>query len=314
MKTDLNIRIQSFIGLQFLQRNRYDTPCLPLFFASVAICFWIVALSNCRLKTIAQGFLSSQSGRYYLVTLGYYGYFKLKEDAHVLIVDDDKDIRDLLHEFLKRRGMRVSIAHDGEEMHDVMSRTAVDLIILDVMLPGKSGIEICPDIRRHSRVPIIMLTAIADAADKILGLEIGADDYLAKPFDPRELLARIRAVLRRLENNRAPSRPVTHSYRFAGWTLDCARRRLTSPSDVRVELTTAEFNLLEAFVKSSQHILSRDQLMEMAGNQAVYGYDRSVDILISRLRRKLNDDSRSPKLILTIRGGGYQFGHEVEVE
>ncbi|MBM0582558.1 response regulator transcription factor [Brucella melitensis] len=237
----------------------------------------------------------------------------MKEDAHILIVDDDKDIRDLLHKFLKRRGMHVSIACNGDEMLDVLSRTPIDLVILDVMLPGKSGIEICQDVRRTSRVPIIMLTAIADAADKILGLEIGADDYIAKPFDPRELLARIRAVLRRFEGNRSPQRALTQIYRFAGWTLDCARRRLTSPHDVRVELTTAEFNLLEAFVKSSQHILSRDQLMEMAGHQAVYGYDRSVDILISRLRKKLEDDPCAPKLILTIRGGGYQFGHEVEI-
>ncbi|MBV2144365.1 response regulator transcription factor [Falsochrobactrum sp. TDYN1] len=238
----------------------------------------------------------------------------MKEDAHVLIVDDDKDIRDLLHEFLKRRGLRVSVARNGDEMHELLGRTGrVDLIILDVMLPGKSGIEICQEVRRYSRVPIIMLTAIADAADKILGLEIGADDYIAKPFEPRELLARIRAVLRRYEASRGPSQPLTPIYRFAGWTFDCARRRLTSPENARVDLTTAEFNLLEAFVKSSQRILSRDQLMEMAGNEVVYGYDRSVDILISRLRRKLEDDPRAPKLILTIRGGGYQFAQEVEV-
>ncbi len=238
----------------------------------------------------------------------------VKEDAHILIVDDDKDIRDLLHEFLKRRGLRVSVARNGDEMQEILARTPVDAIILDVMLPGKSGVELCQEVRRRSQVPIIMLTAIADSADRILGLEIGADDYIGKPFDPRELLARIRAVLRRSEAGRAPNRPLSQVYRFAGWTLDCARRRLTSPADVRVELTTAEFNLLEALVKSSQHILSRDQLMELAGNQSVYGYDRSVDILISRLRRKLDDDPRAPELILTVRGGGYQFGREVETE
>ncbi|MBN9046804.1 MAG: response regulator transcription factor [Rhizobiales bacterium] len=238
----------------------------------------------------------------------------MKDDAHILIVDDDQDIRDLLHEFLKRRGLRVSVAQSGDEMQEVMSRSAVDLIILDVMLPGRSGIDICREVRQHSRVPIIMLTAIADSADKILGLEIGADDYIAKPFDPRELLARVRAVLRRLEGSRANHRPLTHVYKFAGWTLDCARRRLVSPDDVRVELTSAEFGLLETFVKSAQIILSRDQLMESAGNPSVYGYDRSVDILISRLRRKLDDDPRAPKFILTIRGGGYQFGPEVQME
>ncbi len=237
----------------------------------------------------------------------------MKEDAHILIVDDDKDIRDLLHEFLKRRGMHVSIACNGDEMLDVLSRTPIDLVILDVMLPGKSGIEICQDVRRTSRVPIIMLTAIADAADKILGLEIGADDYIAKPFDPRELLARIRAVLRRFEGNRSPQRALTQIYRFAGWTLDCARRRLYIAPRCAGGTDDSRIQPARSFRQSSQHILSRDQLMEMAGHQAVYGYDRSVDILISRLRKKLEDDPCAPKLILTIRGGGYQFGHEVEI-
>jgi two-component system OmpR family response regulator len=238
----------------------------------------------------------------------------MKSEAHILIVDDDEAIGNLLHEFLKKRGMHVSVARDSEEMQEVLSRTPIDLLILDVMLPGKSGMEICRDIRMHSRIPIIMLTAITETTDRVVGLEMGADDYVSKPFDPRELLARVRAVLRRLDTSGPDRRLEPQVYKFAGWTMDCARRRLVSPQAIRVELTTAEFNLLEALVTSSQRMLTRDQLQELAGSNAAYGYDRSVDILISRLRRKMEDDSRSPKLILTIRGGGYQFVTEVTCE
>ena len=237
----------------------------------------------------------------------------MKSEPHILIVDDDDAIRDLLHEFLRKRGMHVSVARDSEEMQGVMAQTPIDLLILDVMLPGKSGMEICREIRMHSRVPIIMLTAISETTDRVVGLEMGADDYVSKPFDPRELLARVRAVLRRLDGG-PDRRAEPKIYRFAGWSMDCSRRRLVSPDDVRVELTTGEFNLLEALVKSAQRMLSRDQLQELAGSSTAYGYDRSVDILISRLRRKMEDDSRSPKLILTIRGGGYQFVPEVTSE
>jgi two-component system OmpR family response regulator len=235
----------------------------------------------------------------------------MKSEAHILIVDDDEAIRNLLHEFLKKRGLHVSVARDNEEMQGVLSRTPIDLLILDVMLPGKSGMEICRDIRAYSRIPIIMLTAITETTDRVVGLEMGADDYISKPFDPRELLARIKAVLRRIDPSGQDKRLQPQIYKFSGWTMDCARRRLVSPDAVRVELTTAEFNLLETLVKSGQRMLSRDQLQELAGSNSAYGYDRSIDILISRLRRKMEDDSRSPKLILTIRGGGYQFVPEV---
>lgn len=238
----------------------------------------------------------------------------MKSEPHILIVDDDDAIRDLLHEFLKKRGMRVSVARDSEEMQAIFSRTPVDLLILDVMLPGKSDMEICMDIRMHSRVPIIMLTAITETTDRVVGLEMGADDYVSKPFDPRELLARVRAVLRRLDGPGPDRRIEPQVYKFAGWTMDCSRRRLVSPDNVRVELTSGEFNLLETLVKSAQRMLSRDQLLELAGSNVAYGYDRSIDILISRLRRKMEDDPRSPKLILTIRGGGYQFVPEVVAE
>jgi two-component system OmpR family response regulator len=231
----------------------------------------------------------------------------MKTDAHILVVDDDRGTRDLLREFLERHGLHVSVARDGEEMQSVLKRSPIDLIVLDVMLPGRGGLDLCREIRARSRTPIIMLTAVTETVDRVVGLEMGADDYVPKPFDPRELLARIRAVLRRppLEGPLERSEPRT--YRFAGWTLDCARRRLIAPGDVRVELTTAEFNLLQALVRSAQRVLSREQLMDLAGSDGAMSYDRSVDILISRLRRKMEDDPRAPKLILTVRGGGYQF-------
>lgn len=231
----------------------------------------------------------------------------MKSDPHILIVDDDKGIRDLLQEFFQKHRLRTSVVADGDEMEALMRRTKVDLIILDVMLPGRSGLELCRDLRARYATPIIMLTAVTETTDRVVGLEMGADDYVAKPFDPRELLARIRAVLRRQgapEEKRAPARQI---YRFAGWTMDCSRRRLVAPGDVRVELTAAEFNLLHTFVRSAQRVLTRDQLIELSGGDGGINYDRSIDILVSRLRRKMEDDPRTPRLIQTVRSGGYQF-------
>ena len=239
----------------------------------------------------------------------------LKTDAHILIVDDDKEIRDLLQEFFQKHGMRVSAARDEDEMKAALRRMPVDLIILDVMLPGKSGLDICRDLRTHSKVPIIMLTAVTETIDRVVGLEMGADDYVPKPFDPRELLARTRAVLRRPTNGSgAAHRAVPQIFKFAGWTLDASRRRLVGPDGVRVELTTAEFNLLHTLARSAQRVLSREQLVELSNQNGDYSYDRSVDILVSRLRRKMDDDPRAPKLVLTVRGGGYQFVPEVVAE
>lgn len=238
----------------------------------------------------------------------------VKSDAHILIVDDDKGIRDLLQEFFQKRGLHTSVAADGTEMEAVLRRAQVDLIVLDVMLPGKSGLELCRDLRAQYTTPIIMLTAVTETTDRVVGLEMGADDYVPKPFDPRELLARIRAVLRR-NGTSEPKRATTKQiYRFAGWTMDCSRRRLTAPDDVRVELTMAEFNLLQTFVKSAQRVLTRDQLIELSGGDSDYSFDRSIDILVSRLRRKMEDDPKTPKLILTVRSGGYQFLPETTSE
>ncbi|WP_245505095.1 response regulator transcription factor [Neorhizobium sp. S3-V5DH] len=232
---------------------------------------------------------------------------------HILIVDDNAEIRLLLKDFLQRRGMRVSLAKDGSELDAEIERTKVDLIVLDIMLPGRSGLELCQEIRRRSRVPIIMLTAVTDTSDRIVGLEFGADDYMSKPFDPRELLARIRAVLRRqgglqLEE---PAPAANAVVQFSGWTLDFGRRRLTDVSGVRVELTRAEFNLLEALVQAGGRVLSREQLIERCGGNASQSFDRSIDILISRLRRKLEDDPKKPSMIETVRGDGYQFVAEI---
>ena len=231
----------------------------------------------------------------------------MKPDPHILIVDDDKGIRDLLQEFFQKRGLRTSVAADGVEMEAVMRRAQVDLIILDVMLPGRSGLELCRELRQRHATPIIMLTAITETTDRVVGLEMGADDYVAKPFDPRELLARIRAVLRRNGASEARREPARQVYRFAGWTMDCPRHRLMAPGDVLVELTGAEFNLLHTFVRSAQRVLTRDQLIELSGGEGGVSYDRSIDILVSRLRRKMEDDPRAPKLIMTVRSGGYQF-------
>jgi len=238
----------------------------------------------------------------------------VKAEPHILVVDDDKGIRDLLQEFFRKRGLRASVAGDGAEMEALMRRTEVDLVVLDVMLPGRSGLELCRDLRaRGSSVPVIMLTAVNETTDRVVGLEMGADDYVPKPFDPLELLARIRAVLRRNggEAKRPPARQV---WRFAGWTMDCSRRRLVAPDDVRVELTAAEFNLLHTFVRCAQRVLTRDQLIELTGGDGGISYDRSIDILVSRLRRKMEDNPKSPKLIQTVRSGGYQFIPEAVAE
>lgn len=238
----------------------------------------------------------------------------MKAEPHILVVDDDKGIRDLLQEFFRKRGLRASVAGDGVEMETLMRRTEIDLVVLDVMLPGRSGLELCRDLRaRDSSIPIIMLTAVNETTDRVVGLEMGADDYVPKPFDPRELLARIRAVLRRNggETRRLPARQI---WRFAGWTMDFSRRRLLAPGDVRVELTAAEFNLLATFVRSAQRVLTRDQLIELTGGDGGVSYDRSIDILVSRLRRKMEDDPKSPKLIQTVRSGGYQFIPEAVAE
>lgn len=238
----------------------------------------------------------------------------VKEVAHLLVVDDDRDTCDLIRHFFEHHGYRVTSAHDGFQMQAQLKRSNFDLVVLDVMLPGKNGLELCRDIRAESQVPIIMVTAVNETVDRIVGLELGADDYLAKPFEPRELLARVRAVIRRFAvsaGTEKRGRP-TQIYKFEGWTIDVARRRLWTSDNVVVTLTTAEFDLLCVFVTHPQRTLSRHQLLDFSQGHASQSFDRSIDILVSRLRKKLGDGSNGSSLIVTVRGGGYVFSPAVQ--
>ncbi len=228
---------------------------------------------------------------------------------HILVVDDDGEIRDLLSRFLTKHGFEVTTTGDGRQMAAALDASPIDLVILDLMLPGEDGLSICRKIRQHSAIPIIMLTAMGDEADRILGLEIGADDYVPKPFNPRELLARIKAVLRR---SAAKDQPKGGGiYRFEDWTLDPLRRELIAPDGRLVNLTGGEFDLLFAFVEHPQRILTRDQLLDLTRGRNATPFDRSVDILVSRLRQKIEPDSREPKFIKTVRAAGYIFASPV---
>ncbi len=233
-----------------------------------------------------------------------------EQSDHILIVDDDREIRDLLSRFLVKHGYRVSTAGDGREMRRQLADSRIDLIVLDVMLPGETGLTLCGQIRATSKVPIVMLTAVAEDTDRIIGLELGADDYLAKPFNPRELLARIRAVMRRVEerDTAVPSDgEVAPVLSFAGWSLDLARRTLTNPVGEPVDLSTGEYDLLVAFAERPQRVLSRDRLLDLAKGRAAVAFDRSIDVQVGRLRRKIESDPTVPQLITTVRGGGYMF-------
>jgi len=229
-------------------------------------------------------------------------------ETHVLVVDDDGQIRQLVAKFLREHGFRVTAARDGREMRQILSDANVDLIILDLMLPGTSGLELCRELRKTSALPIIMLTARGTDTDRIVGLEIGADDYLAKPFNPRELLARINAVLRRahtLAGTAAENRG--HHLCFEGWVLDTYRRELTNPDGVVIDLSTGEYDLLLAFLEAPQRVLTRDQLMDGAKHRIATGFDRAIDVQVSRLRRKLDPSEEGQAMIKTIRGTGYMF-------
>jgi two-component system OmpR family response regulator len=233
---------------------------------------------------------------------------------HILVVDDDRDIRELLARFLVKHGLRVSVAKDGAEMLRAFDLCAFDLVVLDVMMPGEDGLALTRRLRgRGSDVPIIMLTAMGEDTDRIVGLEVGADDYLPKPFNPRELLARIKAVLRRAPGHALrPGATSGQRFAFAGWSLDLATRDLTGPDGVVLVLSAGEFDLLRVFVEHPRRVLSRDQLLDLARGRQAIPFDRSIDIQVSRLRRKLDDDPKEPQLIKTVRGGGYLFTPEVE--
>jgi two-component system OmpR family response regulator len=231
---------------------------------------------------------------------------------HLLLVEDDPEISVMLAGFLAEHGFRVTRAADGRALDRAMANDKVDFVVLDIMLPGEDGLSICRRLRSTSAVPILMLTALGAETDRVVGLEMGADDYLTKPFSSRELLARVRAVLRRGTMQEAASIESTNtSVIFEGWRMDLATRQLHSPDGLRVALTSGEFNLLAVFCQNARRVLSRDRLLDLLHGRAAVMFDRSIDIQVSRLRRKIEPDPRDPTLIKTVRYGGYVFTPQV---
>ncbi|WP_293859974.1 response regulator [uncultured Alsobacter sp.] len=239
----------------------------------------------------------------------------MEKAPHILVVDDHREIRDLVAKFLTRNGLRVTVADGGTQMRDLLARAAVDLVVLDVMMPGEDGIALCRALRADGDLPVILLTAVSGDDDRVVGLEAGADDYVTKPFNPRELLARIRAVLRRTQ---AGPRPVVEgepkALRFDRFVLDPQRLSLTDEAGRAVALGTAEFRLLHAFLTRPGLVLSRDQLLDLTAGRTPQLFDRSIDNLVSRLRRRIERDPQEPALIKTVWGNGYVFAGEVEAE
>ena len=234
---------------------------------------------------------------------------------HILIVDDDAEIRSLLSDYLRKNGYRTTAVAEGKGMTAALGERRVDLIVLDLMLPGDDGLVLCRNLRARSDIPVIMLTARGEDMDRILGLEMGADDYLPKPFNPRELLARIKSILRRTkalpENLRTDD--ALH-LRFAGWQLDTSARQLVSPEGVVVPLSGAEYRLLRAFLNHPNRVLNRDQLMDLTQGRDTDPFERSIDVQVSRLRHRLADDAKESVIIKTVRGEGYILAAQVEAE
>jgi two-component system, OmpR family, response regulator len=235
---------------------------------------------------------------------------------HILVVDDDIEIRQLLKAYLDKHGLRASMAADGKSMRAMLDKSSIDLVVLDLMLPGEGGLSLCRKLCANSRIPVIMLTALGEETDRIVGLEMGADDYLTKPFSPRELLARIHSVLRRaraLPDNIEQTAAVGRLC-FGDWTLDTVARHLISVDDVVVPLSGGEYRLLRVFLDHPNRVLSRDQLLELVSGKEAGAFDRSIDVQVGRLRRRLGDDSREPRLIKTVRSAGYVFTETVRPE
>ncbi|PJK27492.1 response regulator [Minwuia thermotolerans] len=232
---------------------------------------------------------------------------------HILLVDDERAIREPLAAFLSRNGFRVTQAADAGAARARLAAYAVDLVVLDIMMPGEDGLSLCRHIRVNGELPVVLLTARSDETDRIVGLEMGADDYVVKPFNPRELVARIRGILRRAGGGpRLQRAPETASYRFGSWVLKAGERALVDRDGVSVALSTGEFNLLLALVTRPRQVLSRDHLLDITQGREAGAFDRAVDNQVSRLRRKIEADPRNPELIRTVRGGGYSLAAEVE--
>ncbi len=239
----------------------------------------------------------------------------MKATSHILVVDDQKEICEVVQQYLSSEGYRVSVANDGASMRKTMAQEPVDLVILDLMLPGEDGLSLARQLREESAVGIIILTGRSETVDRIIGLEMGADDYLPKPFHLRELLARVKSVLRRASSRAQAEQPSANRARarFAGWHLDLATRELMSPTGGEVRLTTGEFDLLAAFVNNANQVLSRDRMLDLARNREAGPFDRTIDVQVGRLRRKLEPDPANPTIIKTVRGTGYIFTPAVEV-
>src|SRR5690349_16304244 len=237
----------------------------------------------------------------------------MTDRPHLVIVDDDREIRTLLSQYLEKHDFRTTAVPDGKEMRRALERSRVDLVVLDLMLPGEDGLSICRDLRTRSQLPIVMLTARGEDVDRIVGLELGADDYVPKPFNPRELLGRVKAVLRRAAHApRDPDPAAVRGFRFAGWQLDTTSRTLTNPASAVVQLSGAEYRLLAVLLTSPNRVLSRSQLTELLRGREADPLDRSIDVRVSRLRQILGDDARSPTIIKTVYGEGYVVGVAVE--
>jgi two-component system, OmpR family, response regulator len=236
----------------------------------------------------------------------------MAQEPHILVVDDERDIRDPLAAYLSRNGVRVSKAANAEEARQILSAYAIDLVLLDIMMPGEDGLALTGHIRATMQIPVILLTAKTEETDRIVGLEIGADDYVTKPFSPRELLARIKAVLRRVSEGAGRVRgPDNESYAFGPWVLKSGERELVDREGIAIPLSTGEFNLLHALVTRPRRVLSRDQLLDLSQGRELAAFERSIDNHISRLRKKIEEDPSNPKLIKTVWGGGYMLAAEV---
>jgi two-component system OmpR family response regulator len=236
----------------------------------------------------------------------------MQQTPHILIVDDHQEIRDLLAKYLAKHGMRITVADGGVAMRRVLKASAIDLVVLDVMMPGEDGLSLCRFLRESTDQPVILLTAMAEETDRVVGLEIGADDYVTKPFNPRELLARIKAVLRRANSlPKQRGETTAECYQFGNWRVDVAQREIVGRDDVAIPLSTAEFHLLAAFVKHPKMVLSRDRLLDLTKGKSANVFDRSIDNQVSRLRKKIEADPKKPTLIKTVWGGGYIFAADV---
>ncbi|OSM05133.1 response regulator [Magnetofaba australis] len=237
-------------------------------------------------------------------------------EGHVLVVDDDPDILRLAGDYLEQRGFRVTGVAKGQSMKDVLDKSQVDIVVLDLMLPDEDGLVLCRNLRARSNLPIVILSSKGEQMDRIIGLEMGADDYLAKPFHPRELLARIKSVLRRARTlpETILDNPEQHSYHFSGWRLDGPTRQLFAPSGRAIVLTGGEHALLRVFLHHPNRVLSRDQILDLTYGKMQESFGRTIDMQVSRLRKRLQDDAKNPSLIKTVRNAGYVFCSRVEMD